>query len=92
MFLLTNKVILRGTKNKISKQGSPYLQCAIWQAAFITSFKDPALSQYYQKLRARVKYHSTAIGAVARKLVKEKAYLLCFFFTKNSSMNSSNSS
>ncbi|MTD40473.1 IS110 family transposase, partial [Erwinia sp. CPCC 100877] len=54
-----------GTKNKLSKRGSPYLRRAIWQAAF----KDPALSQYYQKLRARGKSHGTAIGAVARKLV-----------------------
>lgn len=58
-----------GTKNKLSKRGSPYLRRAIWQAAFIAAFKDPALSQYYQKLRTRGKSHGTAIGAVARKLV-----------------------
>lgn len=58
-----------GTKNKLSKRGSPYLRRAIWQAAFIVAFNDPALSQYYQKLRTRGKSHGTAIGAVARKLV-----------------------
>lgn len=58
-----------GTKNKLSKRGSPYLRRAIWQAAFIAAFKDPALSQYYQKLRKRGKSHGTAIGAVSRKLV-----------------------
>lgn len=58
-----------GTKNKLSKRGSPYLRRAIWQAAFIAAFKDPALSQYYQKLRTRGKSHGTAIGAVSRKLV-----------------------
>jgi len=58
-----------GTKNKLSKRGSPYLRRAIWQAAFIASNKDPSLSIYYQKLRNRGKSHGTAIGAVARKLV-----------------------
>ncbi|WP_218776131.1 transposase [Enterococcus faecium] len=42
-----------GTKNKLSKRGSPYFRHAIWQAVFISTFKDPSLSQYYQKLRAR---------------------------------------
>ena len=58
-----------GTKNRLSKRGSPYLRRAIWQAAFVAAFKDPALSLYYQKLRKRGKSHGTAIGAVARKLV-----------------------
>lgn len=58
-----------GTKNKLSKRGFPYLRRAIWQAAFIAAFKDPALSQYYQKLRKHGKSHGTAIGAVSRKLV-----------------------
>ena len=53
-----------GTKNKISKRGSPYLRRAIWRAAFC----DPILSEYYQSLRARGKHHLTAVGAVARKL------------------------
>lgn len=58
-----------GTRNKLSKRGSPYLRRAIWQAAFIAAFNDPALSLYYQKLRNRGKSHGTAVGAVARKLV-----------------------
>jgi len=58
-----------GTKNKLSKRGSPYLRRAIWQAAFVASVQDPALSVYYQKLRARGKSHGTALGAVSRKLV-----------------------
>ncbi|HBI1728551.1 TPA: IS110 family transposase [Enterococcus faecalis] len=57
------------TKNRLSKRGSPYLRRAIWQAAFVAAFKDPALFLYYQKLRKRGKSHGTAIGAVARKLV-----------------------
>lgn len=57
-----------GTKNKISKRGSPYLRRAIWLAAQRAAFCDPVLSEYYQSLRARGKHHLTAVGAVARKL------------------------
>lgn len=57
-----------GTKNKISKRGSPYLRRAIWLAASRAAFCDPILSDYYQFLKSRGKHHLTAIGAVARKL------------------------
>ena len=57
-----------GTKNKISKRGSPYLRRAIWLAAGRAAFCDPILSEYYQSLRARGKHHLTAVGAVSRKL------------------------
>lgn len=56
------------SKTRLSKRGSPYLRRAIWQAAFVASFHDPALSLHYQKLRKRGKAHGTAVGAVARKL------------------------
>src|SRR5690606_11330627 len=56
------------SNTRIPKRGSPYLRRAIWQAAFVASNHDPALSLYYQKLRKRGKAHGTAIGAVARKL------------------------
>lgn len=57
-----------GTKNKISKRGSPYLRRAIWLASSRAAFCDPILSEYYQGLRTRGKHHLTAVGAVARKL------------------------
>lgn len=57
-----------GTRQKISKRGSPYLRRAIWLAASRAAFCDPILSEYYQGLRARGKHHLTAIGAVSRKL------------------------
>jgi transposase len=57
-----------GTKNKISKRGSPYLRRAIWLAASRAAFCDPILSDYYQSLKARGKHHLTAVGAVSRKL------------------------
>lgn len=57
-----------GTKNRISKRGSPYLRRAIWLASQRAAFCDPILSEYYQSLRARGKHHLTAVGAVARKM------------------------
>lgn len=57
-----------GSKNKISKRGSPYLRRAIWLAANRAAFCDPILSEYYQSLKTRGKHHLTAVGAVARKL------------------------
>ena len=57
-----------GSKNKISKRGSPYLRRAIWLAANRAAFCDPILSEYYQSLKARGKHHLAAVGAVARKL------------------------
>jgi len=57
-----------GTQTKISKRGSPYLRRAIWLAATVAAFKDPALSPYYHSLKERGKHHLTAIGAVARKM------------------------
>ncbi len=57
-----------GTKNKISKRGSPYLRRAIRLAAKKAAFCDPVLSDYYQSLKCRGKHHLTAVGAVARKL------------------------
>ena len=57
-----------GSKNRISKHGSPYLRRAIWLAAQRAAFCAPILSEYYQSLRARGKHHLTAVGGVARKL------------------------
>lgn len=57
-----------GTKQHISKRGSPYLRRAIWLAANRAAFCDPLLSDYYQSLKARGKHHLTAVGAVARKM------------------------
>lgn len=57
-----------GTRQKISKRGSPYLRRAIWLAATRAAFCDPMLSEYYKSLRARGKHHLVAVGAVSRKL------------------------
>lgn len=42
------------TQNKISKRGSPHLRRALWMAAFMSLRSDPALYDYYSRLRARV--------------------------------------
>ena len=57
-----------GTQNKMSKRGSPHLRRAIWLAANVAAFHDPVLMAFYQKKRAEGKHHSTAFGAVSRKL------------------------
>ncbi len=57
-----------GTKNRMSKRGSPHLRRAIWLAANVAALRDPVLSAFYQKKRAEGKHHYTALGAVARKL------------------------
>lgn len=56
------------SQNHISKRGSPYLRRALWMAAFMSLQCDPALYDYYSKLRARGKSHRCATTAVARKL------------------------
>ena len=69
----------KGQRSSISKRGSPYLRRALWGAAFVASWSDPELKDYYQRLRKRGKHHSVAIGAVARKL----CYLLFAVLSEN---------
>lgn len=56
------------TSNHLSKRGSPYLRKALYQAAFIATFRDPVFKAYYEKKRAEGKHHMVATNAVARKL------------------------
>jgi transposase len=58
-----------GTRNRMSKRGSPHLRRAVWLAANVAAQRDPVLSAYYQKKRAEGKHHFTALGAVSRKLI-----------------------
>ena len=58
-----------GSRNRMSKRGSPYLRRALWLAATVASFKDPAISAFYKRKRAEGKSHLTALGHVARKMV-----------------------
>lgn len=58
-----------GSRVHMSKRGSPYLRRAIWLAATVAAFKDPAISAYYQRKRVEGKSHLTALGHVSRKMV-----------------------
>ena len=68
MHLFINQVILIAITLGFLNVAPPYLRRAIWQAAFVASHHDPALSLHYQRLRKRGKSHRTAVSAVARKL------------------------
>lgn len=57
-----------GTKNKMSKRGSPYLRRAIWLASTVAVIYDPALKTFYERKRNQGKHHYTAIGAVCKKM------------------------
>lgn len=57
-----------GTQGKMTKRGSPFLRRALWLAANVAAFNDPAMSAYYQSLKNRGKHHYVAISAVARKM------------------------
>lgn len=57
-----------GTRNRMSKRGSPYLRRALWQASTIAVHYDPAIQAFFQKKRAEGKPYMNAIGHVTRKL------------------------
>ena len=68
-----------GSGYRMSKRGSPYLRRALFQAALsasVGSNPDPVLSAFYQKKVAEGKHHSTALGAVARKMCNIIFYVL----------------
>lgn len=58
-----------GTRNRISKRGSPHLRRAIWLAAMTARRFNPQLREYYESKRAQGKHPMVATGAVARRLV-----------------------
>ncbi|MBI3385631.1 IS110 family transposase [Candidatus Gottesmanbacteria bacterium] len=57
-----------GTKNRMSKKGSPYLRLALWRAAVVASWANPILKAFYEQKLKEGKHPMTAYGAVARKL------------------------
>ena len=58
-----------GTKNKMSKRGSPYLRRAIWLAATASILHDPAIKAFYDRKKAQGKHHYVCVGYICRKLV-----------------------
>jgi transposase len=57
-----------GTRNRMSKRGSPYPRRAIWLAASVAKIHNPILRNFYEQKRAEGKHPLAATGAVARKL------------------------
>ena len=58
-----------GTKNKMSKRGSPYLRHAIWLAATAAILHDPAIKAFYDRKKAQGKHHYVCVGYICRKLI-----------------------
>jgi len=58
-----------GTRNRMSKRGSPYLRHALWLAAVSARRFNPQLREYFQEKLAEGKHPYVATGAVARKLL-----------------------
>lgn len=57
-----------GTRNKMSKRGSPYLRRTFWLAAVSGIRTNPALKAIYDKKRAQGKHHAVAVSTVMHKL------------------------
>ena len=58
-----------GTRNRISKRGSPTLRNSLWLAAVSARRFNPELKAYYEAKRSQGKHSGVATGAVARRLV-----------------------
>ena len=57
-----------GTRCRMSKRGSPYLRRAIWLAATVAAFHDPAINALYERKRAEGKNHMVTMGHICKKL------------------------
>lgn len=58
-----------GTRNKMSKRGSPYLRRAIWLAAAAAILHDPAIKAFYDRKKAQGKHNYVCVGYICRKLI-----------------------
>lgn len=54
----------------MSKRGSSYLRCALWQAANTSLVHHPELRAYYDRKRAEGKPYGVALGAVSQELLR----------------------
>lgn len=57
-----------GTRNRMSKRGSPVLRHSLWMAAVSARRFNPEYKEYYDNKRAEGKHSSVVTGAIARKL------------------------
>lgn len=58
-----------GTRNRISKRGSPVLRNSLWLAAISARRFNPELKAFYELKCSQGKHSSVATGAVARRMV-----------------------
>jgi transposase len=58
-----------GTRNRMSKRGSPTLRNSIWLAAVSARRFNPELKDFYFSKRSEGKHSGVATGAVARRMV-----------------------
>jgi len=58
-----------GTRNRISKRGSPVLRHSIWLAAVSARRFNPEMKEFFEKKRSEGKHTLVATGAVARRMV-----------------------
>ena len=58
-----------GTRNHISKRGSPVLRNSFWLAAISARRRNPEMRAYYKAKCSQGKHSNVATGAVARRLV-----------------------
>lgn len=58
-----------GTRNRMSKRGSPALRLSIWLAAVSARQHIPELKEYYETKLAQGKHPKVVTGAIARKLI-----------------------
>lgn len=57
-----------GTKNHMSKRGTPYLRRALWMASTIAVQHDPMFKAFYEKKSAEGLRYMTIIGHVTKKM------------------------
>lgn len=57
-----------GTRNRMSKRGSPYLRRAIWMATNTAVHFDPMFRAYYEKKLSEGLHHMNAVGHATRKM------------------------
>jgi transposase len=61
--------LFEGTRNRMSKRGSPMFRNSLWLAAVSARRFNPELKAYYDLKRSQGKHSMVATGAVARRLV-----------------------
>ncbi len=74
-----------GTRNHMSKRGSPYLRRALWMASTVAVMWDPMFKAYYEKKAAEGMRYMKIIGHVTKKMASvvfavlrdNKPYLPC---------------